>query len=130
MDTRSNLYQQTKRFCSRYDNACLTFSTASLLRKLCNCYTGFCFNKESPEIKSNHLSPQKIPDSEQRAGGGEVCPVPPPPSPMRDYATSCKTGTYNRDVFVCDEATAIFIVDTKYSSFSWFFFSYIVFAFK
>lgn len=40
-----------QRICSRYNTAGLTFSTASLLRKLCNCITGFFFNK-SPEMRS------------------------------------------------------------------------------
>lgn len=44
---------QTGRFCSGYSSACLTFSTASLLRKLCDCYTGFFFKKRSlPKMRS------------------------------------------------------------------------------
>lgn len=51
---------QTRRFCSGYDTACLTFSTASSLGKLRNCCTGFCWRKWLPTKRSNDLSPNKI----------------------------------------------------------------------
>lgn len=51
---------QTRSFCSGYDTACLTFSTASPLRKLCNCYTGFCWRKWLPMKRSNNRSPNRI----------------------------------------------------------------------
>lgn len=72
---------QTKRFCSGYNTACLTFSTASLPRKLCNGFTGFFFKKkESPKMRSNDLSPNKIWDSKQIADRGGISVLLNPPT--------------------------------------------------
>lgn len=101
--TTDRVLLQTKIFCSGHNTAYLTFSTASLLRKLCNCYTGFFFKKkESPKIRSNDLSPNRIWDSKQKTGRGRSS-LYPLPLPLCDYAISCiykYGGCNNRDVFV------------------------------
>lgn len=119
---------QTKRFCSGYNTACLTFSRASLLRKLCNCYTVFFFKKKKRSLpKWDQMT--FLPTKSMVTGGrrSNLYP-PPPPLPMCDYARSCIYGGKITDVCcLCpDEAVVLttFNLYAKYSSF--FFFSVFV----
>lgn len=115
---------QTKRFCSGYNTACLTFSTASLLRKLCNCCTGFFFKKRSlPKWDQMTFLPTRS-ETISREQAGRSIQDPPA---TYTFVWLCNklhiTGTVvveQRCVCLCpDEAAAwaTFSPDTKYSSF-------------
>lgn len=56
--------------------ACLTFSTASLLRKLCNCYTGF-FSRKGDQMTFLPTRSETV--SREQVRGG-LSSTPPPPT--------------------------------------------------
>lgn len=103
---------QTRRFCSGYITAYLTFSTTSLPRKLCNCYTYFLSKKRSlpkkKEIKwSNGLSPNKTSDNGQIAYRGISVLSPQPPQPLWDSASNRYGGSITEMCLRPDEMAAL-----------------------
>lgn len=106
---------QTRRFCSGYDTACLTFSTASSLGKLRNCCTGFCWRKWLPTKRSNDLSPNKIWHLASVNGKLHI---------TGRVEELCFSVQVRSQIYATSDA------DTKYSSLLLFFFSHFHIVFK
>lgn len=120
---------QRGRYCRQGDSAvdtttaCLTFSTASLLRKRRNCYTGFFIKKRSLPKWAQMTSPPTRSEIVSRERVGRD-PSFTPPLVLCDYATAA----YNRDGAMTEMCLFMFRhggssnhLQSKYQIFKFFF---------